>query len=386
MLAMFTMHCFNLSRLLSVVCFLVFVTFNSLEAKFVSTEIQYALLIDDATGQILYRHRDQERMFPSSMSKIMTLYTAFALMQERNIPLDRHFFVSEKAHKMQGSKMFLALNSYVKISDLIKGIIIQSANDACVVLAEGLLGAEVDFVQQMNIMAKKLNMDGTHFENSSGLPNLNHYTTAKDMIILMRAFMRDFPQYYHINKEESFKYNDILQYNRNTLLGYYGADGIKTGHTDIAGYSIAFSALHDNIRVLGVINGLKSISTRTATGKKLLHYAYSIVDRKALYSKEQNIVEIDSYYGSLPKVAVGPEYDVVVFQEKELNSKNPKVDIVLKNKLIGEVAKGDVVGKMLVHGEYIQGEVMEVPLIALSDVKKATFTERILQNILLIFS
>jgi len=227
-----------------------------------------ALVVDFARGQILLEKNSAQSMYPSSMTKIMTSYLAFEALEAKKFTLEDKFLVSNKAWKMGGSKMFLKVGDSVSISDLLQGIIIVSGNDACITLAEGFYGDEELFVNKMNAKAQELGMTQTHFVNSTGWPDIKHVTTSEDLAKLSIAIIRDFPNFYSYHHLDNFTYNNIPQRNRNLLLGKMGVDGIKTGHTELAGYGIVLSAKEDNRRIIAVINGLKSEKARALEGEK----------------------------------------------------------------------------------------------------------------------
>ena len=239
------------------------------------TIADYAALLDYETDTVLFSKRGEEAMVPSSMSKLMSIYIAFNQLKLGAIKLDDEFTVSEKAWRMGGSRMFLNLGSKVKVEDLLRGIIVQSGNDATVVLAEGITGSEELFVHYMNETAKELGLKNSHFANSTGWPDSEHKMSAIDLTKLAARLIKDFPQYYHYFKERSFAYNKITQNNRNTLLGVGGVDGLKTGHTEDGGYGTTVSAARNNRRLIAVVNGLKGNKERSTEAERLLIYGFN---------------------------------------------------------------------------------------------------------------
>ena len=233
------------------------------------------LLQDFHTGRIFAEHEADRRMEPASLVKLMTSYVAFARLAEGDIALDEMVTVSRRAWRMGGSQMFIEVGSRVSVEDLLKGIIVQSGNDASVAIAEHVAGTEEAFVQFMNEHAERLGMTGTRFANSHGLPDPDNYTTARDVAILMRALMRDFPEMYRWHELESFTYNDIKQPNRNRLLrSDPSVDGGKTGYTKAAGYCLAVSANREGMRVVAVVMGAPRSSERFRAAQALLKYGY----------------------------------------------------------------------------------------------------------------
>jgi serine-type D-Ala-D-Ala carboxypeptidase (penicillin-binding protein 5/6) len=244
----------------------------------IDTAAQTAIVIDYDTGAVLYNKNADQRIPPASMSKIMTAYVVYAYLKAGRVKLDDTLPVSEKAwakHKTNESNMFVPLGAQVKVEDLIRGMIIQSGNDACVVLAEGLAGSTDAFVDQMNQTAQKLGLKNSHFADVDGLPDPDEYVTAHDLAMLAVDLIRDFPEYFHYDSEKEFTYNNIKQGNRNPLLYKdLGVDGMKTGHTEEAGYGITVTALRNGRRVVEVLSGMKSMNARSQESEKLLAWAY----------------------------------------------------------------------------------------------------------------
>ncbi len=231
-----------------------------------------------------------ERIPPASMSKMMTYYTVFSYLKDGKATLDDMLPVSEKAWRTQGSKMFVPLGGRVKIEDLLRGVIIQSGNDACIVLAEGLAGSEQAFVDEMNKKAQEIGLTGSHFTNVTGLPDPEHYMTARDLATLARHIITDYPEFYKFESERDFTYNGIKQGNRNPLLYKdFGADGLKTGHTDEAGYCLTGSAVRENRRIIMVIAGLPSMKARRRTRKDMKVMAVYDKPIKAPIAKGQTV-------------------------------------------------------------------------------------------------
>ena len=234
-----------------------------------------AVLIDADTGYVLYEKNADELTAPSSMSKMMTIYLIFEKLQNGTLSLTDQLEVSKAAWAKRGSRMFLEENSQVSVEDLLRGIIVQSGNDACVVIAEAFSGTEENFSEELNIKARGIGLENSNFTNSTGWPDEGHLSTARDLSIIAIKTVQNFPEYYHFYAEESFEYNGINQRNRNTLLNKpVGVDGLKTGHTEAGGYGLAASALRKNQRLIMVINGLTSNKERTAEAIKLLEWGY----------------------------------------------------------------------------------------------------------------
>ncbi|MBT3628537.1 MAG: D-alanyl-D-alanine carboxypeptidase, partial [Rhodospirillaceae bacterium] len=255
------------------------------------TSAKEVILVDDTTGAVLLAKNSDRRMFPASMSKLMTLYVVFSKLTEGSLSLDDQLRVSEKAWRMGGSKMFVELNSRVSVNELLRGIIVQSGNDACIVLAEGIAGTEAQFVELMNAAAKKLGLRNSHFMNVTGWPHPEHVTTARDLVILAHSIIREFPLLYPIFQEKSYTYNGIKQGNRNPLLyTYAGADGLKTGHTEASGYGLLASAVRGNRRLILLANGMADVNDRARETERMLDYGFNEYSNYTLF-KAGEIVE-----------------------------------------------------------------------------------------------
>ena len=260
-------------NLIKLVLVFFFILKSSLVLGF--SNAKQAVLIDADTGYVLYEKNADELTAPSSMSKMMTVYLIFEKLQNGTLSLTDQLEVSKAAWAKRGSRMFLEENSQVSVEDLLRGIIVQSGNDACVVIAEAFSGTEENFSEELNIKAREIGLENSNFTNSTGWPDEGHLSTARDLSIIAIKTVQNFPEYYHFYAEESFEYNGINQRNRNTLLNKpVGVDGLKTGHTQAGGYGLAASALRKNQRLIMVINGLSSNKERTAEAIKLLEWGY----------------------------------------------------------------------------------------------------------------
>jgi len=339
----------------------------------------YALLMDYSTGTILYEKNAREPMIPSSMTKIMTSYIVFKHLKDGSIKLTDEYSVSEEAWKTEGTKMFVPVNSKVKLEDLLRGVIVQSGNDACKVLAEGIYGDEATFVEKMNEVAKSLNMANTSFKNSSGLPDQEHFTSAYDLALLAIATIKEFPEYYAYFAEKEFKYNNINQYNRNILIGKSGVDGLKTGHTESGGYGIVVSAAKENNRLIAVINGLESEKQRADEAMKLINYGFSNYTHKKLFNANAQIIELPIWYGEKERVGVtAPEDIEVVLQKSALNT-NHKIKVVYNSPIKAPISKGQTLAKIIV--EQNGNALLSKDLIASENVNKGNLYQRFLTNI-----
>jgi D-alanyl-D-alanine carboxypeptidase (penicillin-binding protein 5/6) len=337
-------------------------------AAAIDTPATHAILLDVKTGTVLLNKNADVHMPTSSMSKTMTLYMVFEALKNGQLKLDDQLPVSEKAWKMEGSKMFIKVGSQVKVEDLIRGVAIQSGNDATVALAEGLAGTEEAFVDRMNTRAKELGMNDSHFMDASGWPVPEHYSTARDLALLAQHLMTDFPEYYHYFGERDFTYNKIHQPNRDPLLGKVaGADGVKTGHTDIAGYGLIGSAVRDGRRLVLVINGLPSEKARAEEGARLLEWGFRNFENKDVLKAGDQV--------ETAKVWLGEQDEVPLVAEKDLTVVLPvasrtalKMVVTYQGPLKAPVKKGTPVAKL--HVTVPDQPDVDVNLLAGDDVER----------------
>ncbi len=274
-------------------------------AQDLQTAAEEAYIIDFDTGSVLYKKNEDEKMPTSSMSKVMTMLAVFEALEDGRLKLDEELMVSQKAWEKGGSKMFVEVGKKVKVEDLIRGVIVQSGNDATIVLAEALAGTEEAFGKQITDLAHKLGMDNTNFTNASGWPDDNHYSTAKDLAILTRYMIKTYPQYYHYFAEPDFEYNGITQGNRNPLLTRdIGADGVKTGHTEGAGYGLIGSGIREDRRVIMVLNGMTSMQERADEGARLMEWALRNFKNKKLFSEGQIVSHANVVLGTKETLAL----------------------------------------------------------------------------------
>lgn len=279
----------------------------------VETNAKQAIIVDVETGVVLFEKNSMERMPTASMSKVMTTYMLFDELKRGRLKLDDRILVSEKAWRMGGSKMFIHVGDRVKVEDLIRGIVIQSGNDATVAVAEGLGGTEDAFAEAMTARAKQLGMKNTNLKNASGWPDPDHYSTAHDLAILAHRIIADFPEYYHYFAEREFTYNKIRQQNRDPLLGRVaGADGLKTGHTEAAGYGLMGSAIRDGRRVIMVISGLSSEKERLEESVRLLEWAFRNFDRQVLVKQGEAVDGAPVWLGRTAEVPLVAKDDIRV--------------------------------------------------------------------------
>ena len=332
----------------------------------IDTKAEQAIVMDFDTNEILFEKNSNSKTPPASMTKIMTVYAAFDRLKNTDLSINNECTVSAKAYKMGGSRTFLEIDDKVSIDDLLKGIIIQSGNDASVALAECLAGTEEDFAKLMNVYAKRLGMNNTNFINSSGWPEDDHYSTVYDLAILSNAVIREFPDLYLYFADEEFTYNDIKQPNRNKLLSsVQGADGLKTGFTKASGWGIAATAKREDRRITVVINGTNSSRSRMNESANLINWAFSQTSQKELVSEGQVIAQVDVWLGNKPRVNLISSKKVVStlsFDQLQLI----KSSIQFKKPLDAPILKGNSYGKLLIS---IEGKPdIEIDLVAEEDV------------------
>ncbi|HZP67995.1 MAG TPA: D-alanyl-D-alanine carboxypeptidase family protein [Rudaea sp.] len=346
------------------------------------------VLMDFATGQILADNAADERVEPASITKVMTAYVVSAELAAGKVKLDDQVFISENAWRAggastDGSTSFLAVNSKVPLKDLLYGMIIQSGNDAAIALAEHIAGSEQTFAELMNQYAAKLGMTGTHYVNASGLPDPNHYSTARDIALLSRAVIRDFPEEYKIYAVKEFEWNGITQHNRNTLLWRDASvDGIKTGHTKEAGFCLATSAKRGDQRLIAVVMGAASEKQRADDNQSLLNYGFRFYESHKLYDAGKALATPELWKGAQNTIALGVADDVLVTLPRGRYN-DLKATMDMPNRLIAPYTKGQQVGTVKVA---LDGKVLvERPLVALADAPEAGFWGRLSDGILLWF-
>ena len=314
----------------------------------IDTKAEQAIVMDFDTNEILFEKNSNIKTPPASMTKIMTVYAAFDRLKNTDLSIENECVVSAKAYKMGGSRTFLEIDDKVSIDELLKGIIIQSGNDASIALAECLAGTEDDFAKLMNVYAKRLGMLNTNFLNSSGWPEDNHYSTVYDLALLSNALIREFPDLYLYFSDKEFTYNDIKQPNRNKLLSsVQGADGLKTGFTKASGWGIAATAKRDNRRITTVINGTNSSRSRLNEASNLINWAFSQTRQKLLVDENQVIVEVDVWLGNKPRVNLVSSKKVVStlsFDQIQLI----KSSLHYKKPIEAPIKKGEVYGKLII--------------------------------------
>jgi len=343
-----------------------------------------AYMIDYDTGAVLLEKDATKPMHPSSMTKIMTAYLVIDKIKTGVIKKDSIFTVSKNGWRAEGSSMFLNINDQVKVEDLLKGLIIQSGNDASVILAENISGSESAFASEMTRRARDMGATQTIFLNASGLPHPEHQTTAKDLAIISTHAIKDQPDYYSLYSEKEFTYGNIKQGNRNTLLSKnMGCDGIKTGHSHIAGYGIVASCAQDGRRVILVINGLKSMHARSDEATKLLTWGLHTFTNRTVATAQQVLGKIPVLYGASEHVNAIARNPIIVTVPKSFEN-DVKITIELTESIEAPVISGMTMGKIIVNCPVFKEPII-FDLIAEEDVKKAGFIKQIGQKIAAIF-
>jgi len=337
------------------------------------TVAQTAIAIDFDTGAVLYDKDSNKRIEPASLSKMMTAYVVYSYLKAGRLKLDDTLPVSEKAwakHKTNESNMFVPLGAQVKVEDLIRGMMIQSGNDACVVLAEGIAGSTDAFVDLMNQTAQKLGLKDSHFADVDGLPDPEEYMTAHDIAMLGIHLIRDFPDYYHYDSEKEFTYNGIKQGNRNPLLYKgIGVDGMKTGHTEEAGYGVAISALRNGRRIVEVLVGMKSMNQRSQEAEKLLDWAYREWADYKLVKTGDSVDDAPVFLGTTATVPVTVQSDLLVSLPRNARS-SMKVTAVYDQSAPAPIAQGQKIGTLQVTANDVAP--VQVPLVAAKPVDKVS--------------
>jgi D-alanyl-D-alanine carboxypeptidase (penicillin-binding protein 5/6) len=339
----------------------------------VDTAAKYAVVIDFTTATVLLDKDADVPMTPSSMTKLMTAYIVYGMLKEGRLKLDQELPVSEKAWRMGGSKMFVMLDSNVKVEDLIRGMIVQSGNDACIVLAEGIAGSVDQFVDLMNQKAKQLGLTNSVFRNPTGWPDPEHHMSAHDIATLARRLIMDFPQYYHYDSERSFKYNNIDQQNRNTLLQKGVVDGLKTGHTDDGGYGMVVSAKRDGRRVIVVVNGLSSMHQRSEEAERLLDWGFREFEDVTLFSAGDTVEQAPVWLGSAPTVPLIGGRDLVATLPTGWKNK-AKITVEYDSPIPAPITRGVTLGRLTVTGTGMPD--ISMPLLAGADVARLGLSGR----------
>ncbi|MBU1664937.1 MAG: D-alanyl-D-alanine carboxypeptidase [Gammaproteobacteria bacterium] len=341
------------------------------------------LLIDTDSGLPLAEKNADESVEPASLTKLMTAYLAFSAIKEGRLALDQELPVSEKAWKAEGSRMFLDPRKPAKVEDLLKGMIVQSGNDACIVLAEAIAGSEEGFAAMMNAMAKRLGMTGTHYLNATGLPHAEHVTTARDLARLSSTLIRTFPEFYKYYAMKEFSYSGIRQPNRNRLLFVDpSVDGVKTGHTESAGYCLIASAKREQRRLLSVVLGTSSDRARAMESQKLLNYGFQFFETVRLYPGNQAVSTMRLYKGDSSEAKAGFLSDFFVTVPRG-SGKRIQAQVISQQPLLAPLRRGQRIAtlRLTVDGSHLA----DYPLVALENAAVAGLVGRTWDNMLLMF-
>ncbi|ADE38598.1 D-alanyl-D-alanine carboxypeptidase family protein [Candidatus Puniceispirillum marinum] len=374
-----------LKRLLQVTTMSVFISAswltisNSAGSTEITTPAEFAYITDFDTGKVLFQKNADMQMKPASMAKIMTIFIAFERIREGGLSLNDKFQVSEKAWRKGGSRSFLEVGSFVTVSDLLNGVIVQSGNDAAIVIAEGISGTEESFAEEMNFWAQKLGMENTVFRNSTGWPDPELTTTAKDLNILSSALISrfpidEYPDLYPMFKKKRFEYNGIDQPNRNPLVyGTVGADGLKTGHTKESGYGVVGSAIREGQRVVMVLNGMTSMKQRSAESRRLMDLAFREFKQYRFFEANETVDVANVWLGKMPSVDLvlaNPLHRVLSRDER----RHLKMSVNWVDPVSAPITKGQKLGVLTIEGK---SSSETIDLLAANDVEELGVFDRI---------
>ena len=341
------------------------------------------ILVEPVTGKVLAEFNADDQIEPASMTKVMTGYIAADQLHRNLVRADDEVLISTKAWKMEGSRMFIEAGKRVSFEDLVKGVVIQSGNDASVAIAEYLGGTEEGFVDIMNAYAQSLGLNNTLFENSTGLPSSNHFSSARDLSIISANLINNFPEHYALYKEKSFTFNDIRQLNRNRLLWRDDSvDGIKTGHTESAGFCLISSAARGSMRLIAVVAGANSEDERFNASQRLLEYGFRFFVTQNLLESNEEVRSADVWGGKKDNVSLGLAKDLIVTVPRaELPSL--KIDYTFNNNIEAPISKGDILGSLSVKsGDTV---IANANLVALEEVEPKGFFGRLISKIIMWF-
>jgi serine-type D-Ala-D-Ala carboxypeptidase (penicillin-binding protein 5/6) len=341
------------------------------------------ILMDFSSGKVLAEKDPDKRVEPASITKLMTAYLVDKALAAGDIKMSDMVTISEKAWRMKGSKMFIEVGKQVSVEELVKGMIIQSGNDATVALAEHIAGSEQAFAEYMNHQAALLGMKNTHYENATGWPNKEHSSTARDIALLSQAIIRDFPETYLFYREKEYTFNDIRQFNRNRLLWRdESVDGLKTGHTEAAGYCLASSAKRDDMRLISVVLGTDSDKARTQNSQTLLNYGFRFFETQKLYRANDVLKQARVWYGDQEQVSLGLQQDVFVTIARG-RYKNLDASIEIDQRISAPIALGQELGLLKVK---LDDEVIiSQPLVSMQAVNDGGIVQKAIDSIKLLF-
>ncbi|WP_439577734.1 D-alanyl-D-alanine carboxypeptidase family protein [Elioraea sp.] len=345
----------------------------------IDTLARHALIVDFATGATLLEKDADVAMPPASMSKLMTAYVVFELLRAGRLRLDQQLPVSERAWRMGGSKMFVEVNTTVSVEDLLRGVIVQSGNDACIVLAEAISGSEEQFSELLNERGRAIGLTNSTFRNSTGWPHPEHRMSCRDLALLAARLIHDFPDYYRYYAERSFRFNNITQENRNPLLyRTIGADGLKTGHTEESGFGLTASAVQDGRRVILVVNGLPSMRARSEESERLMRWAFTEFENARLFGATETVEEVPVHLGARATVPLIAGRDLVVTVPRQWR-RSAQIAVRYVAPVKAPVVRGAELGRLEMSGQGVPA--MSIPLYAGMDVPMLGFLPRILGGV-----
>lgn len=333
----------------------------------IDTAAKFALIMDFNTGATLLDKEGDAPMPPSSMTKLMTMYIVYGMLKAGRLTLTQELPVSERAWRMQGSKMFVPLGGTVKVEDLIRGVIVQSGNDACLVFAEAIAGSEEQFVELMNQKAREMGLQVANFRNTTGWPDPAQRMSARDIALIARRLITDFPEYYKYDSEKSFTFNKITQENRNPLVQKGLADGLKTGHTEEGGYGLVASAQRNGRRVIVVVNGLKTMHERSEESERLLEWSFREFENVTLFTAGDTVESAKVWLGSRPTVPLVGGRDLVLTMPRSWRQ-TAKITLEYPSPVAAPISRGDVLGRLSVAGQGVPS--VQIPLMAGADVPR----------------
>ena len=340
-------------------------------------------LVDMHSERVLTENNADDRLEPASLTKMMTSYVVFVEMARGKFKLADEVLVSEKAWRMKGSRMFIEVGTRVSVEALLMGLIVQSGNDAAVALAEFVAGDESTFADLMNRHARRLGMTGSHFTNASGLPEPDHYTTARDMALMAAALIRDFPEFYSWNAVREYEYGGIKQRNRNSLLFRDDSvDGLKTGYTKAARYCLVASAIRENMRLIAVVMGAESSRARARMAQSLLNYGFRFYETRRVYASDEKVTDVRVWKGDATHLALGLDQNLYVTVPRgRFDEVDAKMEIVAR--IVAPARAGEQLGVLrLALGDTLS---VERPLVALDDVAEGNLWRRVSDHVRLMF-
>ena len=350
--------------------FLLF-AFNCQTLLSFDTSAKNVLLMDFDTNQVLFSKHEDRKIYPASMSKLMTLYILFDSLDKGIVSLEDKFSVSRNAYQKEGSTIYAELETEISVENLIKGIVVSSGNDACVIVAEALSGSEESFAQQMNYYALEMGLNDSNFKNSSGLHDIDHYTTAEDLVRLAKFIIADFPEYYSFFSDRSFTWNNITQYNRNNILKFdLGVDGLKTGYTSESGFGIIVSSKKNDRRLIGVVIGLDNVDERTTEITRLINYGYRGFKGYSIFKDNQIIDYAKVWKGKIDNLPLIVANDLDLLLDIP-GRRGIRVEYKYSEPLYAPITKGNIVGSIEI---VIPGRKnIEINLLAGENINKVNF-------------